>query len=171
MIEIVIGVLIVILVAVYVAILIRLSNKVNNMKPETKPDTAYTMERMKLLLDMDNPVDKIEKIIDEIIKSCITLYRIQNPSLDGEYQYIMASEVEESLLPYVYFMTMKSMTPEVVSILSLIYNFQPFDINIFLKTTTLDNYKPDQKNTNTLEWIIYTKVKLAVINYTNLVNS
>jgi uncharacterized protein (UPF0333 family) len=145
--------------------------KKTNESEKEKVETKNTVEdRAQLILSTDKIVDKINDIIEDIIRNAIDLYRVQTPSLNGNYQYITSKEIEEQLLPYVYFTVMKSMTPDIVNLLSIIYYFKPFNIEEFLSKTNLDNYKPDNSDTSTLEWIIFTKVNLAVTNYANKIN-
>jgi len=143
-------------------------NESENEKDKIENDKVE--DRTELILSTDNIVDKINDIIENIIKNAIDLYRVQTPSIDGNYQYITSKEIEEQLLPYVYFTVMKSMTPDIVKMLSIIYYFKPFNIEEFLSKTNLDNYKPDNSDTSTLEWIIFVKVNLAVTNYANKIN-
>ena len=135
-----------------------------------KKKNEVDFNRIQLLMNSENPMEKINTILDNIIDNYIKLYQVQNPSLDGSYQYIKTDEVNNVILPYVYFMTMKSMTPEVISLLSLVYVFKDFNLDEFLRTRTIDNFKPANDDTNTLEWVVFTRVNLSVINFVNDIN-
>ena len=146
-------------------------HKKENKPIENKEEIKEVdIERVRLLLENDNPIEKINQILDNIIDNYIKLYQVQNPSLDGSYQYIKPDEVNNIILPYVYFMTMKSITPEVISLLSLVYVFKPFDLDEFLKTHSATNFMPSSNNTSTLEWVVFTRVNLSVINFVNNIN-
>lgn len=144
--------------------------KENNPIEIKEEPKEVDIERVHLLLENNNPIEKINQILDNIIDNYIKLYQVQNPSLDGSYQYIKPDEVNNIILPYVYFMTMKSMTPEVISLLSLVYVFKSFDLDKFLKTHSATNFMPSSDDTNTLEWVVFTRVNLAVINFVNNIN-
>lgn len=144
--------------------------KENNPIEIKEEPKEVDIERVHLLLENNNPIEKINQILDNIIDNYIKLYQVQNPSLDGSYQYIKPDEVNNIILPYVYFMTMKSMTPEVISLLSLVYVFKSFDLDNFLKTHSATNFMPSSDDTNTLEWVVFTRVNLAVINFVNNIN-
>ena len=133
-------------------------------------EQPYDIEKLRLLLSSDDMFKRINDLLDNIIDNAITMYQIQTPSLDGKYQYIKAVDVDEQLTPYVFFTTMQSMTPDVVAALHIIYEFDPFNYSEFIKNKTID-YKPDPTNTHTLDWIVYTRSHLAVVDYVRSVNT
>ena len=148
------------------------SDKKENKQSELEPKRVNPdFNRSRVLLEIDNPVEKVNNLIDSIIKDAIDMYNIQNPSLDKNYQYIKTSEVDNFIVPYTYVTAMKSMTPDVISIISLVYYFKPFSMDRFLDGLTTDNYIPSNKDTNTLELIIYTIIILVFTDFVTSVNS
>lgn len=152
-----------------------LKNKDDEDKKETIEaappiEQPYDIEKLRLLLSSDDMFKRINELLDHIIDNAITMYQVQTPSLEGQYQYIKAVDVDQQLTPYVFFTTMQSMTPDVVAALHIIYEFDPFNYNEFIKNKTAD-YIPDPSNTHTLDWIVYTRAHLAVVDYVRSVNT
>ena len=57
--------------------------KENNPIEIKEEPKEVDIERVHLLLENNNPIEKINQILDNIIDNYIKLYQVQNPSLDG----------------------------------------------------------------------------------------
>lgn len=171
----ILAIILIVLVSILASLVANIAIDKINIKNDHGEEKIITndkvpYEKLQLLISMDNPIEKINTILDNIIDNYIKLYQVQNPSLEGSFQYIKEDEVNNIILPYVYFMTIKSMTPEIIELLSMVYSFKPFNLDEFLSTYTATDYRPSNNDTNTLEWVVFTRVNLAVINFVNKIN-
>lgn len=88
----------------------------------TKKEANTEVKKLELILSQENIVDKIDGLVDDLIKKAANIYIILNFGFDKE-KYIISTESEEMSL-YIKAMVKKNITPEIRSLISLIRNIE-----------------------------------------------
>lgn len=84
-----------------------------------KKENNVSVDRLKLLLDQDKSiVERVDLLIDEIIKKAADTYMILNVNFNKE-KYINSKESEE-MINYISFMVKLNMTPEIRELIGLV---------------------------------------------------
>lgn len=88
----------------------------------TKKEANTEVKKLELILSQENIVDKIDGLVDDLIKKAANIYIILNFGFDKE-KYIISTESEEMSL-YIKAMVKKNITPEIRSLIGLIRNIE-----------------------------------------------
>lgn len=96
------------------------------------------------LMLSDNFVGKVNLLIDSIIKEHAEIYQVMVLSLNEDKAQYITSEQQDEMQKYVLHMTLKNLSPELRSIMKLVYNID---------------------DANDLRDIVSLRVKLYLINF------
>lgn len=105
-----------VLIMIIIGILLKLINIKENNKKE-KSISTYTL---KLMIENDEftIVEKVDSLVDRIIKNNIDTYMIMNVNFNSE-KYINSKEADE-MTEYIKSMTKLNMTPEIIELIKLV---------------------------------------------------
>ena len=92
----------------------------------------------------DNFVGKVNLLLDSIIKEHAEIYQVMVLSLNEDKAQYITSEQQDEMQKYVLHMTLKNLSPELRSIMKLVYNID---------------------NAADLKDIVSLRVKLYLINF------
>lgn len=110
---------IILLIAMIVTTVINL-RYVYKKHPEITKQSIDT-DLVKLMLS-DNFVGKVNLLIDSIIKEHAEIYQVMILSTSEDKAQYITSEQQDEMQKYVLYMTLKNLSPELKSIMRLVYN-------------------------------------------------
>lgn len=129
----ILAVIVFLMITFAVIIIIRNEIKESNKPPENNKD--YT-EEIKILLNTDNIMDKINMILYEKIKQAADIYMIFNVKFNGEDAYLPQDTIDE-MSKYIFGTVKGNMTPAMRELIGLVYDIDTderldnlLDINI-----------------------------------------
>lgn len=114
----------ILLVLIGIVVIIILYNK--NKKLSTKnihiPNRTYT-EEIKILLNTENVIEKINNLLNDKIKEAADRYMIFNVRFNGEDAYLPQDTVDE-MSKYVFGTVRSNITPAMRELIGLIYDVE-----------------------------------------------
>lgn len=115
-----IGLIVIIIIGSVLIVLIHnIAKKVTSTKKEANTEM---IKKLELILSQENIIDKIDGLVDDLIKKAANIYIILNFGFDKE-KYIISTESEEMSL-YIKAMIKKNMSPEIRSLIGIIRNIE-----------------------------------------------
>ena len=109
----------IVLIMIVIAILIILKN---DSKPEPLSNRTYT-EEIKILLNTENVIEKINNLLNDKIKEAADRYMIFNVRFNGEDAYLPQDTVDE-MSKYVFGTVRSNITPAMRELIGLIYDVE-----------------------------------------------
>lgn len=111
--------LLLITVCMVIYIIKLITNKKETTAPVNIKDNSSDVEKIKILMEKDS-TQKIDNLLDSLIKNAVDKYMILNVNFDRE-KYLSTQD-QEQFCSYVMGMVMKNMTESVKNTLGLIYD-------------------------------------------------
>lgn len=105
---------------VLIMIIIGILLKLINIKENDKKEKSISIDTLKLMIENDEftIVEKVDSLVDRIIKNNIDTYMIMNVNFNNE-KYINSKEADE-MTEYIKSMTKLNMTPEIIELIKLV---------------------------------------------------
>lgn len=94
--------------------------KLINIKENNKKEKSISTDTLKLMIENDEftIIEKVDSLVDKIIKNNIDTYMIMNVNFNSE-KYINSKEADE-MTEYIKSMTKLNMTPEIIELIKLV---------------------------------------------------
>lgn len=93
----------------------------NHNNPEVEKHDSINAELVSLMLQ-DNFVAKVNLLIDSIIREHAEVYQVMVLSVNEDKAQYITTEEQDKMQEYVIHMTLKNISPELMSIIKLVYN-------------------------------------------------
>lgn len=101
-----------------IILIIKIAEIVKIIGKKNKKENHVSIKRLKLILNQDNIIEKVDSLVDEIIKKAADTYMILNVNYDKE-KYINSDE-SELMSKYIKSMVKLNMTPEIRELIGLV---------------------------------------------------
>lgn len=134
-----------IILAICAIVIMTINSKqlIDSYKKEKETELrTFNAEAARILL-LDNFVDRVNSIIDSLIKEQVDIYQVLILSTADDLHYIKAED-QEKMCNYVIYRVKNNISPELRDLIGLVYNV---------------------KNDDDLESVISTRAKLYLINF------
>lgn len=121
------------------------------IKNRTEKNKEFDIKKMELMISLEDYINKIESIIDDLIKRSVETYMILNVSYNNE-KYINSEETEQ-MRNYVFLSVKNNMTDEITSLISTIHvinnesdldDYLNLKIKLYILAVVVDINKPLQ---------------------------
>lgn len=110
------------LIAINIFVLIMITVNERKNKTIEKPNTGIEdVEKIKILISDEKCIEKINTIINDLIKESVDRYKVLNVNFNGEDAYLPESSVDE-MSKYAFGMIRTSITPALRNTIELVYD-------------------------------------------------